>query len=108
MLQAQERWDLESDSLAFYIYYELKSVADILGQWNIVPTAGSALEYALKARDRFLAHPEFCRIGPRSNRSKALAERAPAFADIASLQQWADSVASAPILFAVVGTNPRI
>lgn len=88
MLQAQERWDLESDSLTFYIYYELKSVADILGQWSIVPAAGSALEYALKARDRFLAHPEFCRIGPRSNRSKALAKGAPAFSDIASLQQW--------------------
>jgi len=88
MLQAQERWDLESDSLTFYIYYELKSVADILGQWSIVPAAGSALEYALKARDRFLAHPEFCRIGPRSNRSKALAKGSPAFSDIASLQQW--------------------
>lgn len=88
MLQAQDRWDLESDSLTFYIYYELKSVADILGQWAIVPAAGWALEYALKARDRFLAHPEFCRIGPRSNRSKALGKRAPSFSDIASLQQW--------------------
>jgi len=88
MLRAQERWDLESDSLTFYIYYEVKSVADIVGQWTIIPAAGSALEYALKARDRFLAHPEFCRIGPRSNRSKALAKGAPAFSDIASLQQW--------------------
>ena len=40
MLQAQERWDLESDSLTFYIYYELKSVADILGQWTTVPAVG--------------------------------------------------------------------
>jgi len=88
MLQAQERWDLESDSLTFYIYYELKSVADILGQWMILPAVGSALEYALKARDRFLAHPEFCRIGPRSNRSKALSKGAPAFSNIACLQQW--------------------
>ena len=69
MLQARERWDLESDSHTFYIYYELKSIADILEQWAIFPSAGSVLEYALKARDRFLAHPEFCRIGPRSNRS---------------------------------------
>jgi len=88
MLQAQERWDLESDSLTFYVYYELKSVADILGQWAIVPAAGSAFEYALKARDRFLAHPEFCRIAPRSNRSKALGKGTPAFSEIASLQQW--------------------
>jgi hypothetical protein len=89
MLQAQERWDLESDSLTFYIYYELKSVADILEQWTIVPPANSALEYALKARDRFLAHPEFCRIGPRSNRSKVLPRGpAPAFSHIASLQGW--------------------
>ncbi len=88
MLRAKERWELESDSLTFYIYYELKSVADILEQWTIFPAAGSALEYALKARDRFLAHPEFCRIGPRSNRSKALSKGAPAFSDIACLQQW--------------------
>lgn len=89
MLQAQERWDLESDSLAFYIYYELKSVADILEQWTIVPAANSALEYALKARDRFLAHSELCRIGPRSNRSKVLPRGpAPAFSHIASLQGW--------------------
>lgn len=88
MLQAQERWDVESDSLTFYIYYELKSVVDILEQWTIVPAADSALEYALKARDRFLAHPEFCRIGPRSNRSKALSKGGPAFSSIACLQQW--------------------
>lgn len=89
MLQAQERWDLESDSLTFYVYYELKSVADILEQWTIVPAAGSALEYALKARDRFLAHPEFFRIGPRSNRSKVLPRGpVPAFSHIACLQQW--------------------
>jgi hypothetical protein len=89
MLQAEERWDLESDSLTFYIYYELKSVADILEQWTIVPAPNSALEYALKARDRFLAHPELCRIGPRSNRSKAIPRGpAPAFSDIASLQGW--------------------
>jgi hypothetical protein len=88
ILQAQERWDLESDSLTYYIYYELKSVADILEQWTIVPGASSALEYALKARDRFLAHPEFCRIGPRSNRSKVLSKGAPVFSNIACLQQW--------------------
>lgn len=88
MLQAQARWDLESDSLTFYIYYELKSIADILGQWTIVPAANSALEYALKARDRFLAHPEFCRVAPRSNRSMSISKGGPAFSAIASLQQW--------------------
>ena len=91
MLQADGRWHVETDLLTFYVYYELKSVADMLEQWNIVPGSPSELEYALKARDRFLAHPEFCRVAPRANRMKSLPEKGFTCCDIASLRQW-DSV----------------
>jgi predicted SnoaL-like aldol condensation-catalyzing enzyme len=61
---------------------------DILEQWTIVPASGSELEYALKARDRFLAHPQFCRVSPRANRAKSIPMNGPTRCDIASLQQW--------------------
>ena len=97
MLQADGRWDVETDVLSFYIYYELKSVADILEQWTIVPASGSELEYALKTRDRFLAHPEFCRVSPRVNRAKSIPLNGPTRCDIASLQQW-DSITQSEYL----------
>jgi hypothetical protein len=97
MLQAEGRSDVESDVLTFYIYYELKSVADILEQWAITPAGGLELEYALKARDRFLAHPEFCRVSPQANRMKSFPLNGPTSCDIASLQQW-DTVTQAEYL----------
>src|SRR5438034_10880911 len=72
MSQAEARWHSETDVLTFYIYYELKSIADMLAQWAIMPVAGSDLEYALKARDPFLAHPELCRVSPRYSRTKSI------------------------------------
>lgn len=91
MLQSSGRWDVETDLLTFYIYYELKSVIDMIRQWNIEPTNGSDLEYALKARDRFLAHPEFCRVSPHSNRGKVIPQKGMTQCEIASLRQW-DSI----------------
>jgi|SRR5271169_789408 len=105
MLQSEGRWDVETDLLTFYIYYELKSVADILEQWDIVPTHASELEYALKARDRFLAHPEFCRVSPKSNRMKSLPANGFIRCDIASLQQW-DSVTQSEYLSALNMAEP--
>src|SRR5438094_9873815 len=72
MSQAEARWHSETDVLTFYIYYELNSIADMLAQWAIMPVAGSDLEYALKARDRFLAHPELCRVSPRYSRTQSI------------------------------------
>ena len=91
MLKEDGRWHVETDLLTFYVYYELKSVADMLEQWDSVPGSASKLEYALKARDRFLAHPEFCRVAPRANRQKSLPEKGFTRCDIVSLRQW-DSV----------------
>jgi hypothetical protein len=105
MLQADGRWDVETDVLSFYIYYELKSVADILEQWTIVPASGSELEYALKARDRFLAHPEFCRVSPRANRAKSIPVNGPTRCDIASLQQW-DSITQSEYLAKLTMASP--
>ncbi len=89
MLHAEERWNVEVDLLTFYAYYELKSIIDILDQWGIAPETGSELDLAVKARDRFLAHPEMSRVAPNAYRAKAIP-----FAggltrcDIASLNQW--------------------
>ena len=89
MSQAEARWHSETDVLTFYIYYELKSIADMLAQWAIMPVAGSDLEYALKARDRFLAHPELCRVSPRYSRTKSIPVGGGfTRCDIASLRQW--------------------
>ena len=62
--QARTRIRVESELLTHYLYYELKSVTDMLRLWNIKVVAGSELEYALRARDRLLAHPEIFRIAP--------------------------------------------
>jgi hypothetical protein len=97
MLQDGGRWDVETDLLTFYIYYELKSVTDMLRQWDLEPTSGSELQYALKARDRFLAHAEFCRVSPRANRGKCIPRKGLTQCDIASLRQW-DSVTQAEYL----------
>jgi hypothetical protein len=91
MLQADGRWHVETDVLTFYIYYELKSGTDMLKKQEIAPGGSSELEYALKARDRFLAHPEFCRVAPRANRAKSIPARGFTRCEIASLRQW-DSV----------------
>ncbi len=89
MSQAEARWHSEADVLTFYIYYELNSIADMLAQWKITPVAGSELEYALKARDRFLAHPELCRVSPRYSRTKSIPIGGGfTRCDIASLRQW--------------------
>jgi hypothetical protein len=89
MQQAEARWHNETDVLTFYIYYELKSIADMLAQWKIVPVSGSELEYALKARDRFLAHPELCRVSPRYSRTKSIPVGGGfTRCDVASLRQW--------------------
>jgi hypothetical protein len=88
---------VETDLLTFYVYYELKSVADVLRRWTINPAPRSELEYALKARDRFLAHPEFCRVSPRANRMKSIPLQGMIRCDIASLQQW-DSITQSEYL----------
>ena len=89
MQQAEANWHSETDVLTFYIYYELKSVVDMLAQWKIVPVSKSELEYALKARDRFLAHPELCRVSPRYNRAKSIPVGGGLTrCDVASLRQW--------------------
>jgi hypothetical protein len=62
--QARVRIRVESEMLTHYLYYELKSVTDILRLWSIKVVSGSELEYVLKARDRLLAHPEIFRIAP--------------------------------------------
>jgi hypothetical protein len=62
--QARTRIYIEAEMLTHYLYYELKSVTDMLRLWNIKVVAASELEYVLKARDRLLAHPEVFRIAP--------------------------------------------
>jgi hypothetical protein len=91
-MRAMARWHTETDVLRFYIYYELKSVIDMLEQWRISLVNGSELEYVLKARDRFLAHPEFHRVTPHAYRGKEIPYKT-GFTRcyIAGLQQW-DSV----------------
>lgn len=87
MVEADGRWLVETDLLTFYIYYELKSVVDMLSHWRIAPASGSELEYALKARDRFLAHAEICRVSPRFSRGGVLPSKGFPHIEIASLQQ---------------------
>jgi hypothetical protein len=90
--QAMARWHTEADLLTFSIYYELKSIVDMMEQWGIAPAVGCELEYAIKARDRFLAHPEFHRVAPHAYRGKAIPYRTGfTCCDIGGLQQW-DSV----------------
>jgi hypothetical protein len=62
--QAHTRIHAESELLTHYLYYELKSITDMLRLWNLKVVPGSELEYVLKARDRLLAHPEIFRIAP--------------------------------------------
>jgi hypothetical protein len=89
MLQADGRWNIEVDLLTFYAFYELKSIIDILDQWDIAPESGSELDLAVKARDRFLAHPELSRVAPNAYRGKAIPfAGGPTRCDIASLNQW--------------------
>ena len=52
------RWNVEAEALTHHIFYEMKSVADMIDQWGISPRAGGELEYALKCRDRFLSHSQ--------------------------------------------------
>ena len=49
---------LEARVLAAFVYYELTSLAHMLKALN-VPIPGGELEYLIKARDKFLAHPMF-------------------------------------------------
>ena len=88
-VQAMARWHTETDLLTFYIYYELKSVIDMAEQWGISPQAASELEYVLRARDRFLAHPEFHRVAPHAYRGKSIPyNEGFTRCDVAGLQQW--------------------
>lgn len=88
-VEAMARWHTEADVLTFYIYYELKSVCDMIRQWHLAPRAGSELEFALKARDRFLAHPEVSKVVPNQFRGKAIPYRTGMTrCYIAGLQQW--------------------
>jgi hypothetical protein len=89
MLKAEARWNVEVDLLTFYAYYELKSIIDILDQWGVKPESGSELEYAVKVRDRFLAHPVLCGVAPNAFRGKAIpCDGGMTRCDIASLNQW--------------------
>jgi hypothetical protein len=49
---------IEGRVLAAFVYYELTSLAHMLKALN-VPIQGVELEYLIKARDKFLAHPMF-------------------------------------------------
>jgi hypothetical protein len=62
--QSRLRVRIESELLTHFMYYELKSVTDMLRVWRIEVVTGTELEYALKVRDRLLAHPELFRLAP--------------------------------------------
>ena len=55
---AKHRWELETDAMTVLIYYELKSVVDLLRQEKILFGVGSEMEYVLGVRNKILAHPQ--------------------------------------------------
>jgi hypothetical protein len=68
VLEKEDRWGVEADAMTALIYYEIKSIADMLSEFGIEVETGTELEYLLKARDRFLAHPKLLGIARRANR----------------------------------------
>jgi hypothetical protein len=57
-LERDERWRKEVDIVMSFALYEIKSVVDMLIQWN-VKVDTPELRYITKSRDRFLAHPRY-------------------------------------------------
>lgn len=91
-LERYRRWNLEGDVLTAFAYYELKSVVDMLQGWNIAVVVGAELEYILKTRDRFLAHPQYRGVMRLANRGRSIpGARGPVGVSIAGLSQW-DSI----------------
>ncbi len=56
LLSRDTRWRLTAETLSAFIYYETKSVTDMIGGWRVINEA-SELGYFLKVRNFFLAHP---------------------------------------------------
>jgi hypothetical protein len=71
-----------------FLYYEIKSVMDMMKQWGVLVTTGE-LRYLTKVRDRFLAHPQQGGVMRFANASMSFPEDGgPAQVAIASLSQW--------------------
>lgn len=62
VLEREQQWHTESEAITLLAFYELKSLADMLKQWGIQVPTGSELDYLLKARDKFLAHPQLHKV----------------------------------------------
>jgi hypothetical protein len=48
VLEREERWEIEADAMTALIYYETKSIADMLSEFGVEVPTGTELEYLLK------------------------------------------------------------
>jgi hypothetical protein len=87
-LERDRRWKLEVDIITTFAYYELKSIVDMLRGWGIQIT-GAELEYILKSRDRFLAHPCYGGVMRLAHRGRSIPhDPGPVGVSIGGLNQW--------------------
>lgn len=57
-VQERKKCELDVESAVALIYYEVKSIVDMLRQLDIEVTGDSETMFLLKVRDRFLSHPQ--------------------------------------------------
>jgi hypothetical protein len=88
VLAKEEKWKQELQVITAFIFYEVKSVCDMLKAWNIDLAGCPELLFLMKSRDRFLAHPELGGVMRLSHRSYGIPyDGSPVQASIAGLNR---------------------
>jgi hypothetical protein len=68
VLTQEEKWKQELHILTAFVFYEVKSLCDMLRTWAITIN-GEELRFLTKSRDRFLAHPRLGGVMRLAHRS---------------------------------------
>lgn len=72
LIEGEDRLNVEADAMTALIYYESKSIVDMLRELRVDVPKATELEYLLRVRDRFLAHPKPLGVARRANRGGSI------------------------------------
>jgi hypothetical protein len=69
VIARDDRWKQELHVITAFAFYEVKSICDMLGTWDVDLNGRKELRFLMKSRDRFLAHPRLGGVMRLAHRS---------------------------------------
>jgi hypothetical protein len=90
VLAREDKWTQELEVITAFSFYEIKSLCDMLKAWEVDFSGCRELQFLMKSRDRFLAHPRLGGVMRLAHRSHSIPyDGGPVSASVAGLNSFA-------------------